>query len=180
MAETIKQTEGVPTSWPDHGLTLSTAAAALDEAMLWQRIEAYIVHRWSARTVAWIVEGPGGWVPPLTPATISTVEVWDCEDDWTAVELSPTPLGGFCLPSCKAYRFTGEVGGGDLPEVVGEAFRRLAEFMAATPGKPGVMSESVTAGSVSIAHRRSPSWMADALRNSGAADLLRPYRRTTA
>ena len=44
---------------------LSTAAAALDADMIWQRIEAYIAHRWTERDVTWIVEGPGEWHPPL-------------------------------------------------------------------------------------------------------------------
>lgn len=175
MATTIKQAEAVPATYPDAPSGLSTAAAALDADMIWQRIEAYIAHRWTERAVVWTVEGCGEWVPPLTPATISTVESWQSEA-WEAVTLSASPLGGYCLPG-GTYRFTGTVGSGDVPSAVLEAFRRLAEYMAGSKGKPGASSESLSAGSISLSHRRSPAWMAQAMQNSGAGDLLRSYRR---
>jgi hypothetical protein len=176
MAITIKQTEGVPESYPDAPDGLSTAAAALDADMLWQRIEAYIAHRWSARDVTWIVEGPGEWVPPLAPTTIATVEIWD-GTDWDDCTPDASPLGGYVLTGCGPYRFTGTVGDGDIPAAVSEAFRRLAEYFAAKSSKPGTTSERVTAGSVTVEHSRSASWMAAAMQNSGAADLLRNFRR---
>ena len=43
----------------------------------------------------WTVEGPGEFVPPLSPATISTVEVWSSADAWEVVTLTPSPLGGY-------------------------------------------------------------------------------------
>ena len=175
MATTIKQTEGIPTTYPDAPASLSAAAAALDAEMIWQRIEAHIAHRFSARSIAWIVEGCGEWNPPLVPATITTVEVWQSAA-WEAVTLSPSPLGGYCLPG-GTYRFTGTVGSGDPPPAVLEAFRRLAEYMAAKAGKAGASSESITSGSISLSTRRAPEWMALAMSNSGAGDLLRPYRR---
>ena len=64
MATTIKQTEAVPEAYPDVPDDSSTAAAALDADMMWQRIEAYIAHRWTERDVTWVVEGPGDWHPP--------------------------------------------------------------------------------------------------------------------
>jgi hypothetical protein len=175
MAVTIKQTEAAPEAWPDTPDNLSTAAAALDADFIWQRIEAYTASRYTARDVTWIVEGPGGWQPPLTPAIVSTVEVWQ-DDAWSIATLSPSPLGGYCLPGCGPYRFTASVGGGDVPANVNEAFRRLAEYMAAKPGKAGARSESVAAGSITIASTRDPAWLAKAMQNSGAADLLRGLR----
>jgi hypothetical protein len=175
MAVTIKQTEAAPEGWPDAPDNLSTAAAALSADMIWQRIEAYTAYRYTARTVTWIVEGPGGWQPPLAPATVSTVEIWQ-DDAWAAVTLSPSPLGGYCLPGCGPYRFTASVGGGDVPANVLEAFRRLAEYMAAKPGKAGARQESVAAGSITISSTRDPAWLANAMQNSGAADLLRGLR----
>lgn len=178
----MKQTEAAPEQYPAADVTLSEAALGLDADMVWQRIEAYTVHRWTPRAVVWVVEGPGEWVPPLSPAAIDAVEVWSKgAEAWEAASLSPSPLGGYHLPASGPYRFTGIVGEPpsplpDLPANVREAFRRLAEYMAAKPGKPGAMSESVTAGSVSLSHRRSASWMAEAMQNSGAADLLRRYR----
>ena len=71
----IEQVEVIPATYP--AVTgLSVAAAALDPAMIWQRIEDYIAYRWTARAVVWTVEGPGEWEPPLTPSTVSAVEVW--------------------------------------------------------------------------------------------------------
>jgi hypothetical protein len=175
MTTTLRQSEAIPESYPDTPDGLSTAAAALDANFIWQRLEAYIAWRWTARAVTWTVEGCGEWQPPLTPATITTVEIWQA-DDWQTVTLSPSPMGGYVLPG-GTYRFTATVGGGDVPAGVSEAFKRLAEYMAGKAGKPGTTLETVSAGSVSLTHRRSPSWMAAALQNSGAADLLRPYRR---
>lgn len=175
MAVTIRQDEAMPASYPAAPQGLSAAAAAIEEAV-WQRIEAYVAYRWSERAVTWIVEGCGEWLPPLTPATITTVEIWRSEA-WEAVTLNPSPFG-YCLPG-GTYRFTGTVGvdEADVPGAVLEAFRRLAEYMAAKPGKAGVMSESISAGSISISSRRATDWIAQAMSNSGAGDLLRPYRR---
>jgi hypothetical protein len=175
MIETIRQDEDMPASYPAAPDTLSTAAAALDLPMVWQRLEAYVAHRWTERAVTWIVEGCGEWRPPLTPATITTVEIWRSEA-WEAVTLSPSPSGGYVLPG-GTYRFVGTAGGGTVPEAVNEAFRRLAEYMATKAGKPGVRSERISAGSVSVSQTRSASWTAEAIQNSGAGDLLRTYRR---
>jgi hypothetical protein len=124
------------------------------------------------------VEGCGEWSPPLSPTTISTVEVWSSANEWESVEIPASPSGGFYLPSSGPYRFTGTAGDdADVPAVVSEAFRRLAEYLAARPGKAGATSESISAGSITLAHRRSASWQASAVQNSGAGDLLRPYRR---
>jgi len=176
MADTIRQDEDMPAEYPEVPDNLSTAAQALDLDLIWQRIEAYVAHRWTARNVTWIVEGRGEWCPPLTPATIATVEIWQA-DTWQAATVPPSPLGGYVLPGHGPYRLKGTAGSGDVPAVVMEAFRRLAEYMAAKPGKPGARSESIGAGSISLSHTRSPAWMAEAIKNSGAGDLLRPYRR---
>jgi len=176
MATTIKQVEAIPAAYPATPSGLSAAAAALEAGMIWQRIEAYIAHRYTSRAIEWIVEGCGDWHPPLAPATISTVEVWQ-SNAWTSATLDPSPLGGYVLPS-GTYRFAGTVGGGTAPEIVDEAFRRLAEYMAASKrGSPGTTRERVTAGSVTVDKSRSASWAAEAMVNSGAADLLRNYRR---
>ena len=181
MAITIKQVEGVPASYPSAPAGLSTAAAALSNAMIWQRIESYIAWRWTSRTIQWVVEGPGEWVAPLAPATISTVESWsDRANVWETPTpvLDPSPLGGYWLACTGPYRFTGTVGGGTVPENVDEAYRRLAEYMAATPGTPGAASERSEVFGIGIKEvSRTPSWMARAMQNSGAADLLRQYRR---
>ena len=175
MVVTLKQTEAVPASYPATPSGLSAAAVALPAQMIWQRIEAYISARWTARAVVWTVEGPGEWVALLSPATISLVEEWT-GTAWQTATPDGSPLGGYELED-KTYRLTASVGGGTVPAAVNEAFRRLAEYMAADVGVAGAASEKQDVGPVSVEHSRNPAWMARAMINSGAADLLRPFRR---
>ena len=180
MAVTISQTEAIPAAYPDapSGLSIE-AAAALDAAVIWQRLESYVAHRWTVRGVVWTVEGEGEWTPPLTPATIETVEVWESYA-WTTTTLNPSPLGGFELPGDGPYRFTGTVGDAspnDVPAAVLEAFRRLAEYSAEVDPMPGTARYEIKLGELSETIDRSPTWMARAMQNSGAGDLLRAYRR---
>ena len=182
MAVTLKQVEGVPAVWPAVPTPLSSAAvAALDVGTTWGRIEQWVAWRWSARSIVWTVEGDGEWVPPLAPATISTVEVW--ADGWTAVTLKASPLGGYILDSEGPYRFTGTVGVGPVPAAAQEAYRRLAEYTAEAreygmmKGRAGASSVDVNLGPIQQNFSRSPSWVAKAMQQSGAADLLRPYRK---
>lgn len=176
MATTIRQIEAAPSEYPDFTGTLSTAAAALSADMIWQRIESYIAWRWTARSVTWVVEGPGEWHPPLAPATVGTVEVWSRAGEWDTAALDASPLGGYWLPCTGPFRFTATVGSGDMPDSVTEAFRRLAEYAAQKPGKGGAKSESIAAGSITISSTRDPTWLAKAMQNSGAGDLLRNLR----
>lgn len=178
MATTIKQTEAIPEEYPAAPSGLSTAAAALDKAMIWQRIEAYTAWRWSERAVEWIVEGAGQWEPPLSPATVTKAEIWR-GDAWEELTLPAAPLGGFMLSGDGPYRFTATVGeeDADVPVSVKEAFRRLAEYSAQSKGKAGARSERIGAGSISLSHTRSASWLAQAIENSGAGDLLRKWRK---
>jgi len=176
MTVTLKQVEAVPVTYPATPTGLTTGAAALDAAMIWQRIEAYILHRFSARAVTWTVEGPGDWVPPLTPATISTVEAWDGEA-WVAASPAASPLGGYTLASEGPYRVTASVGGGTVPAAVAEAFRRLAAYIGdGQDDHFGVTSYKVAVGPVDTSFERPLTWLAKAMINSGAGDLLRPYR----
>ncbi len=177
MATTIKQTESEPAEYPAAPEGLSTAAAALAPAVVWERIESFIAHRWAERDVEWIVEGPGEWVPPLAPADLETFQIWSSAGEYEDVTLAASPTGGYWLQCTGPYKFTGTVGGAEVPATVMEAYRRLAEYMAAKTGTAGVRNESINAGSISISRTRSESWMANAMANSGAADLLRSYRK---
>ncbi|RNC93927.1 MAG: hypothetical protein ED558_13850 [Oricola sp.] len=166
MATTIKQTEAIPASYPnglgDH---------------VWQRIEAYVAHRWTEREVIWTVEGPGEWSPPLTPATIDTVEVWN-GTGWETCTAPDAPLGGFWLAGEGPYRFTATVGGGDVPAAVHEAATRLSDYLAETADMPaGTRSYSYQIGEIAERFRADPDATGKAMQNSGAADLLRSYRR---
>jgi hypothetical protein len=167
MTCTLKQDEAVPT-YPATPSGLSTAAAALNPAVVWARIEAYVSTRWTSRAVVWTVDGPGEWVPLLTPATITTVEKWT-GTAWTTATPDASPLGGYQLDDLT-YRITGTAGGGTVPETVKEAFRRLAEYLAADVGKPGATSEAHSVGPINISVSRSATWAARAMVNSGAAD----------
>jgi len=177
MAVTLKQVEAIPASYPDvtpfdrFGY-IEYSDAPTNEAQVWQRIEAYTAHRWTARSVVWTVEGCGAWEPPLTPATVTLVEVWEM-GAWSLTTPIPSPYGSYEFAGDGPYRVTATVGGGDVPAAVQEAFRRLHEytrgindsFKNETAMRQDGDTEMVT------------NWTAKALQLSGAADLLRPYRR---
>lgn len=173
----VQQTESVPDEYPAAPAGLSTEAEAF-VTVAWQRIEGYIAWRWTSRAVQWVVNGPGEWRPPLKPATITTVEIW-ADGAWSNITPDASPLG-YWLPGCGPYRFTGTVGAdtGDVPAGVNEAVRRLAEYMAAEPGTAGATSERWGVTDIETSQvDRAAAWMAKAMQNSGAADLLRTYRR---
>ena len=179
MPTTIRQLEPVPSTWPPSPSGLSAAAAALDPAALWLRIESYIARRYTARQVIWTVEGSGEWLPPLSPASITTVEFWN-GSAWTASTAVASPLGGLSFDSEGPWRVTANVGGGAMPAAVSEAYRRLAEYLAAERKSggpaPGASRFTEKLGDISLETERAPTWSARALVNSGAADLLRSYR----
>ena len=179
MATTLQQHESTPDAYPAllSPYVLSEAAANLDAAFIWARIEAWTTTRWSPRSVTWVLEGPGEWVPPLSPAVLTLVERW-VEPDWSVVVVRPSPLGGLVLDRGH-YRVEATVGDDvALPAAVQAAFIRLAEFVAAQPTEaPGARSYSTTLGPISESWSRNPAVSAKAMEWSGAADLLRPYRR---
>jgi hypothetical protein len=175
MATLISQVEGT-VQYPNTSLQ----GCVLKE-VLWRRVEEYIAWRWPERTVQWIVEGPGEWHPPLTPATISTVEVWSRAGEWeTATNLCVSPFGGWYLACTGPYRFTGAAGDddADVPETIRTALQRLDSYISAVRMKPGVSAQSVNVGDALQQNQRfDPDAMALAMQRSGAADLLRAYRR---
>lgn len=176
MAVILREVEAAPTTYPEvpEGVTS-------DPAVLWQRIDAHCRLRWSPREVVWTIEGDVGedWVPPLEPVVSQTAEIWDGEG-WVGTTMPPGPLG-LSLPCSGMFRITATVGGGDMPATVSEAIRRLSGYISdgrSQVNEPGASSFSFTmSGALSWDMSRDPAWMARALQNSGAADLLRPYRR---
>ena len=176
MIDLIKQFEAVPATYPDAPSGLSTAAAALDADMIWARIEDYTAHRFTEREVVWTLLGDAGdqWHPCLTPAVSRTAHYWD--EQWESLTLLDGPLG-ICLPFNGTFKITAQVGAGEVPAPVSEAFRRLAEYLADDPGTAGASSTSVAIGPIQESLDRNPAWVAKAMQNSGAGDLLRNFRR---
>lgn len=171
----LDQDESLPASYPTVS-GLSDDADALDADALWQRIEGYIAQRWGERSVVWIVEGPGMFLPPLRPYTVDTVEEW-MGSEYETVTLDAAPLG---LPlQCATYRITATVGSSDdPPAAVTEAFIRLAEYLAddADMGRVTNGVEVQLGSGLHYRGERPVAWLPKALFHSGAADLLRAYR----
>lgn len=170
MAEVIHEKENLPDEYPDPPTALSTGAEALDPAAVWTRIESWIIHRWPIRTVQWIVQGPGWFVPRLKPAELVKAESWTGMG-YEDVEPDPAPFG--LSLNDGVYRLTYDIGETTPPASVLEAYRRLAEYWAETGAEGG--ATSITDGDYSVT--RSANAVGRALQYSGAADLLRAYRR---
>lgn len=178
-ATCLRLIEDEPAAWLSAPEGLSANAAAIPAAVIWGRLEHWAGHRWGARTVALIVEGPGELVPPVVPFTLETAGCWTGAG-WELVTLAEGPLGGLLLPGHATYRLRGQVGAPAASAAVLEAFRRLAEYSAARTAGEVAGASRVSAGvegAIQIDFNRSPEWLARAVVNSGAADLLRPYRR---
>jgi len=175
--DVIKQFEDVPATYPAAPSGLSARAAALDAKMIWARIEAYTAWRFTLREVVWTLIGDGGdqFNPRLTPVVSREGHAWR-QEAWVPVSLLDGPLG-IILPSDGTFKITAQVGGGDVPAAVSEAFRRLAEYLADDPGTAGASSTAVEIGPIREELERNPAWVAKAMQYSGAGDLLRPYRR---
>lgn len=161
-------------------VTLKQTEALTEQDAAWQRIEAYIAYRFTERAVVWIVEGAGEWCAPLTPATVTEIEIWNGAA-WETITAPDSPLGGYWLSGDGPYRFTATVGGGDVPAVVTEAHTRLSNYLASVAADDmpdGASSYSVSlGGEVREQIDRNPKAIAMAIQLSGAADLLRPYRK---
>ena len=178
-ARILSETEGQPATWPGLDMIEPPYLSGDDfdrfitEEIVWRRIEAWITRRWATRSVVYIAEGPGWWQPRLEPFTLTTTERWQA-NAWTACTLDATPLGGLELPGCGPYRITGTAGDdGAVPTDAHEAANRLHMYVRGI-GR-SAWNETATyqhADSQAVA-----SWAGKAIHLSGAADLLRPYRR---
>lgn len=179
MAVTLKEVEAAPAAYPSEPVGLSQATTGQDSDAIWARIEAYCRFRWTPRDVVWTVEGEGPWEAPLEPAVMNTVEVWE-NGAWVECTPAASPWGGYDLPGDGPYRITAEVGAGaEVPAVVDEAYRRLAEYLTDDSDRSGVSKYSVIMSqSLEETYQRNPAWVARAMQYSGAADLLRPYKRS--
>lgn len=199
MAETMRTIEAIPESWPVIPETAliqvqdsnGQPVAIGDQSWVWQRIESYCAHRWTPREVTWLVQGDGIWTPPLWPATITKVEHWS--SDWAARVVDISPWGGIVLRG-DAHRITAIVGADNpAPPAVIKAAARLTNYLMQQidPQDPDLWATSMRwivtpemkDGETAPGHKtqesytRPADYIAKALQYSGAADLLRPYRR---
>ena len=178
MAVTFETYEGVPASYPvvvmhDREEGSISEQFEVDAAVTWQRIEAWIRFRYAVRSVVYLVEGPGAWTSPLTPFSATTVEAWRA-DAWEATTPRPSPSGGYVFDGDGPYRVTGTAGDGlEPPAAVQEAWRLLQEYQrglaASHMNETAIIAYDETTNIAAFA--------AKAIHLSGAADLLRPYRR---
>lgn len=170
--EQIHQAEGAPAEWP---AVIGVTGDML--SVCWQRVEHYISRRFVARPVVWtLTTGGGEWQPPL--GKLAPAGDWF---QWRAGEWEPVTVKrgpfGFVLPAGTVMLET-SVGAGPVPAPVSEAIRRLAGYLSAeVEGPAGARSYSANVGQLAESWTRDPAAAARALQNSGAADLLRPYRR---
>jgi hypothetical protein len=194
--EVLKFEEAEPATFPtlnEKGAGGSVQDIIEPDPNLWMRIEEYIVYRWTSRQAVWTVAGPGDWFPHLTPISSVTVDAWDDVTlTWSSVIPEATPLDGLYLNQHKTYRITGTVGAnaGEVPQMVIEAYQRLKRYCAdqfevdipaavtgySFLGEP-IGAKPVMANYGQTTIDRSAAWMAKAMQYSGAADLLRKYRR---
>ncbi|MEM9705161.1 MAG: hypothetical protein AAF850_03695 [Pseudomonadota bacterium] len=195
MATTVRIEEAAVETYPE-AATFEGPLSGVGEKLLrtaWERIESYITQRWTSRACTFVVKGSGDWEPPRHPFTATTIEIW-ADDVWEPVTVPVSPLGGFILRDEGPYRFVGTVGDGSTPpRAVMEAVFRLAEYFGAAHSIP---ADQRVATRTSVAEHAddygvipgnlvptterefaNPTFLARALQNSGAADLLRPYRR---
>ncbi|MDO5613628.1 MAG: hypothetical protein Q4G14_10370 [Paracoccus sp. (in: a-proteobacteria)] len=177
MIETLTQFESQPEGnndpWPAlEGLFQHESEVA------WQRVEHYTAWRFVPRNVCWLLDSQGGeWHPPLRPYRDLTARRWT-GDGYETVQLARAP-GGWRIPAGR-YEISAVVGDGIAPAIVCRAVQRLAEYLRDAGQQPaGVRSYSINAGQLSESLTLHPNAEARAMQASGAADLLRGFRRVS-
>ena len=193
------EAEFPPLAYPD----VPHAALALPDygkpaAWVWQRIEKYCNWRWTPREVQIEVDGCGWISLPVRPLRVTKLEYFDemvsyrwSETSWT--EFTPASAarqrGGKIYSPFNHTRITGIAGEDNpAPEAVIHAAVRLHTYLAhGSEGFPlWATSRSHTAetndgegvsSNRNESFQRPANYIAKAMQNSGAADLLRPYRR---
>lgn len=167
----LQQHESEPTSYPTVGTIDADTVAAL-----WRRIENYIAYRWAEREVVWTLEGAGDWTPPLVPATVTKIESWS-GSEWLEISDTTGPMG--YQFSGGTYRVTATVGSTDEPpQDMQKAIERLEGYSIDELLVSSATSQTIDYGNgLSVRVNRPAAWQAKALQYSGAADLLRRYRR---
>lgn len=180
-AATLIIGEGEPTAYPDRPTGLSSVAAEIAPAVIWGRLESWISTRWSERAVSFTVEGEGCWSSPIGPFALTDAREWDAaSESYVPTTLAKSPTG-FRLEA-NVYQIEGTAGFTTTPpDRVLEAYRRYAEFCAEAirdPKRVGTSAHTLDLdGAISRSTSQPSSWLTRGLHLSGAADLLRPWRR---
>lgn len=175
MATTIDIQESPPAAFP----AIPGLVETIEPGVVWERLDSWINARWGERDCAFIVEGPSDWRAPLYPFAVATIEIWEA-GEWVSAVIPPSPLGGYCLEGVGPFRFAGVLGSVDAPPaIVLEAARRLGAYLAAVAShgfKNAILTKEAS-DEVDAFEYGAPVNAARALQYSGAADLLRRFRR---
>ncbi|WP_420343520.1 hypothetical protein [Paenirhodobacter sp.] len=160
---------------------------------IWERIEAYCNWRWTPREAQIESDGGSGWfILPVRPFRVTKIEWFDPHADggyglWMESLPPSTPQRGWKMYSPFSHcRITGIVGENNpAPPAVIQAAVRLHAYLGHTPESFPMWATGRThttgGGSSSTSNesfQRPANYIAKAMQNSGAADLLRPYRRS--
>lgn len=161
-------------TYPTTPVGMTARAAEIPPAVIWGRIYEYIAYRWGKTTISWRVQGCGEFVPRVTPCVVDDIFYWT-STGWNMVTLPDGPMG-IDMPADNIWKIDATAGGDVLavPAKVARAYILLAEYMASAKSIPAGVA-SVTSGALGIRFQRDAA--ARALQNSGAADLLRSYRK---
>ncbi|QDY69321.1 hypothetical protein [Qingshengfaniella alkalisoli] len=165
----IESETTVSQTYPTAPAGLSTEAAAIPAAIIWDMMEAYCNTNWSESVVDFNVDAPPcgiQWKPPYVPFAIDEI------NGETATDFDA--FGQVALTGMNNVRCT--IGGADVTPAVEGAYVRLAEYIAAAGGAPaGVTRYSIDVGDISESWSRKTAQ--SALAASGAASYLTRYRK---
>ncbi|SLN10775.1 hypothetical protein PSJ8397_00042 [Pseudooctadecabacter jejudonensis] len=178
----IEQEEISTAVYPDAPDGLSDAAAALSKEIVWDRLEQFTNYKIGQRSIQFRVcsnRGQPWWIPAERPFEITGILIADTTlDDYVATPVRPRADGAVNLEG-KAALVTATVGLATAPPLFLEAYKRLAEYFAASQiGPEGVTRYSLSVGpDITEGYSKQATHTAKAMVNSGAADLLRKYRK---
>ena len=137
-------------------------------AVIWSIMENYVATRWSTSEAEFVVYSDGrcAWRPPFVPFSIETVDG------------EPASLNAFgeVMLEPGRHRIVCQIGGKAVTADVEEAYRRLAAYMADPDTRKGYSRYSVNIGG-DLSESWSRARNSSAIGNSGAAELLRKYRK---
>ena len=170
----LTQFEASPAEYPPvEGVTGDLLATC------WQRIEHFIARRFGSRAVVWTLTSEGGeWRPPLGPIIAVTEAFRWCDGDWQPYTITRGPFGLLLPPGHVQIDASVGTVSLQLPSSVESDVQRLAAYLESESAVPaGARSYRANVGQLSESISADPAHMAKAIHNSGAADLLRKYRR---